>query len=85
MLRGKGLPLHSRIYILWRTDPLLDNDREINNETTAVARQHPARNNGRTFGGGAFYVVRSEAISCDRPSSNKPASYKIMRMNMFAV
>jgi hypothetical protein len=30
--------------------------------------QRPARNDGTTVGGGDFYVVRSEAISCDRSS-----------------
>jgi hypothetical protein len=29
--------------ILWRINPLLGNDRKTNNETTAVARQRPAR------------------------------------------
>jgi hypothetical protein len=28
-----------RFGILWRTDPFLGNDRETNNETTAVAKQ----------------------------------------------
>jgi hypothetical protein len=40
--------------------PLLGNDRETN-ETTTVARQRPARNNGSTVGSRVFYVVRSEA------------------------
>jgi hypothetical protein len=31
------------VNILWRIDPLLDNDREINSETTAVGRQRQAR------------------------------------------
>jgi hypothetical protein len=53
------------ILILWRILPLLGNDRETN-ETTAVARQRPARNNGNTVGGGVIYVVRPEAISRDR-------------------
>jgi hypothetical protein len=48
---------------------LLGNDRETNNETTAVARQRPPRNNGNTVGGGAFYVGRSEAKSRERLSS----------------
>jgi hypothetical protein len=47
----------------------LGNDRETNNEVTAIAKQRPARNNGNTFGSRVFYVVRSEAISRDRPSS----------------
>jgi hypothetical protein len=55
--------------ILWYTDPLQGNDREANNETTAVARHRPARNNGNTVGSNVFYVVCSEATSHDRPSS----------------
>jgi hypothetical protein len=55
--------------ILWHIDPLLGNDSETNNETTAFARLRPAHNNGSTVGGGVFYVVRSEAISHDRPNS----------------
>jgi hypothetical protein len=47
---------------MWHIDPLLGNNRETNNETTAVARQETARNNGSTVGRGVFYVVRSEAI-----------------------
>jgi hypothetical protein len=53
---------------LWHIDLLLGNNRETN-ETTAVARQRPARNNGSTVGSGVFYVVHSEAVSRDRPSS----------------
>jgi hypothetical protein len=34
--------------ILWRTDSLLSNAREINNETMTVARQHLSRKNGST-------------------------------------
>jgi hypothetical protein len=49
--------------ILWRRDLLLGNDRETNDETTAVARQRPALNNGSTAGGGVFCVVLS-----DRPT-----------------
>jgi hypothetical protein len=30
-------------FVLWRTDPLLDNDHETNNETTATAMQQPVR------------------------------------------
>jgi hypothetical protein len=30
-------------YILWHIDLLLSRDHETNNETTAVARQEPAR------------------------------------------
>jgi hypothetical protein len=56
------------IYILWHLYPLLGNDRETNNETTAVARQLPSRNNGSTGENGVFYVVRSEAKSRDRPN-----------------
>jgi hypothetical protein len=32
--------------VLWRIDPLLGNDRETNNQTTAVAMQRPALNSG---------------------------------------
>jgi hypothetical protein len=53
------------IYILWHIDPLLGNYREINNETTAVARQRPASNNGSTVGSVVFYMVLSETISRD--------------------
>jgi hypothetical protein len=56
-------------YIVWHIDQLLGKHRETNNETTAVARQRPARNSGCTAGSGVFCVVRSEAISHDRPSS----------------
>jgi hypothetical protein len=62
-------PDHVSIYTTWRIDPLIGNDRETNNETTAVAWQRPARNNGSNFGGRVFCVVRSEVISRDRPSS----------------
>jgi hypothetical protein len=48
--------------ILWHIDPLLDNDRETNNETRAVATHRPARNNGSTVGSGVFFVVLSEAL-----------------------
>jgi hypothetical protein len=41
---------------------MLGNDRDTNNETTAVVRQRPARNDGSTVGSGVFYVVLSEAI-----------------------
>jgi hypothetical protein len=34
--------------------PLLGKGRETNNETTAVARQRPARNNGSTVVKGVF-------------------------------
>jgi hypothetical protein len=36
--------------ILWHIDPLIDNDRETNNETMTVAKQRPARNKGSTLG-----------------------------------
>jgi hypothetical protein len=55
--------------ILWHIEPVLGNDGETNNETTAVARQRPARNNGSTVGSGVPFVVSSEAISRDRRSS----------------
>jgi hypothetical protein len=51
---------------MWRIDPLLRNDPEIN-EATAVVRQRPERKNGGTV----FYVVRPEAMSRDRQSSVK--------------
>jgi hypothetical protein len=54
------------VNILQHTDPLPGNDRETNNETTAVAMQRAARNNESTVGIGVSYVVRSEAISRDR-------------------
>jgi hypothetical protein len=54
---------------VWHIDPLIGNGRETNKETMAAARQRPARKNGSTVGSGVFYVVRSEAISLDRPSS----------------
>jgi uncharacterized protein YigE (DUF2233 family) len=47
--------------VLWRIDPLLGNARETKNETTAVAKQRPARNNESTLGGGVFYLVHSKA------------------------
>jgi hypothetical protein len=55
--------------ILWHIGPLLGNDRETNIDTTDVVRQCPVRNKGSTVGSGVFYVVRSETISRDRPSS----------------
>jgi hypothetical protein len=63
----KWLKWHLLVKILWYIDPLLGNNRETN-ETTAVARQRSARNNGNTDGSGVFYIVRSEAIWRDRPS-----------------
>jgi hypothetical protein len=51
---------------MWHVDPLIGNDRETNNETTAVARQRAARNIGSTVGSGVSYVVRSEVISRNR-------------------
>jgi hypothetical protein len=39
--------------ILWHVDPLLGNDREIGNNTTAVTRQRPVNGNGGT----AFSVL----------------------------
>jgi hypothetical protein len=47
---------------MWYIYPLLGNDRETNNEKTAVARQETACNSGSTAGSGVSYVVRSEAI-----------------------
>jgi hypothetical protein len=47
---------------LWHIDPLLGNDHETNNETTAVARQRPERNNGNIVGSSVFCMVSSEAI-----------------------
>jgi hypothetical protein len=54
---------------VWHIDRLLGNDRETNNETTAVARQRPPHNSGSTSGSGVSYVVRSEIIRLYRPSS----------------
>jgi hypothetical protein len=54
---------------LCNIDPLLGNDGEIKNETTAVARQVPARIYRSTTGSCVPYVVRSEAISRDRTIS----------------
>jgi hypothetical protein len=48
-------------FILWHIYPLLGNGRETNDETTAIATQRPASNNGSTVACGVFYVVRSEA------------------------
>jgi hypothetical protein len=48
---------------LWHVDMLLDN------ETTAVAKQRPARNNESNDGSRVFCVLRSEAISRDRTCS----------------
>jgi hypothetical protein len=56
---------------LWHTDLLLGNDRGISNEITTVATQRPARNDEGTVGSGVLYVVRSESISLDRPSSEE--------------
>jgi hypothetical protein len=47
---------------MWYIDPSLGNDRETNNETTAVARHETACNNGSTVGSGVFYVVRSRVM-----------------------
>jgi hypothetical protein len=41
--------------MLWHVDRLIGNDRKTNNETTVVARQRLARNNGSTVGRGIFY------------------------------
>jgi hypothetical protein len=43
-------------------EPLLRNDREINNETTAVAIQRLAHSNRNTAGSDFFCVVRSETM-----------------------
>jgi hypothetical protein len=40
------------VVVLWHIDPLLGNDRETNNDVTAVTRQRPARSNGNTVGSG---------------------------------
>jgi hypothetical protein len=37
------------IYIMWHVDPLLGNDREMDDRTVAVARQRPANNRGIVF------------------------------------
>jgi hypothetical protein len=41
--------LEVKIYILWYIHPLLDNDRETNNETMVVARQRPIEQQQRVF------------------------------------
>jgi hypothetical protein len=66
----------NKIYrkILWHIDPLLGNDRETNNETTAVARQRPTRNNGSTVESCVFYVVHFEAVGLNGPSSTQLGS-----------
>jgi hypothetical protein len=55
--------------ILWHIDIVLGSYREMNNETTAVVRQRSARKNGIAVGNGVFYVVRSDTVLRDRPSS----------------
>jgi hypothetical protein len=60
--------LHIFGKMLWRVSTLLGNDGETN-ETTEFARQMPAINNGITVRSGILYVIRTEAISRDRPSS----------------
>jgi hypothetical protein len=57
------------VFLLWHTGPWLDNDRETNNETIAVVRQRPARNDGSTVWSGVFNVNRFEVVSRDWPSS----------------
>jgi hypothetical protein len=52
---------HCICYILWHIDPLLGNDRETNNEITAVARQPPVCNIGSTVGSSVFCVEFSVA------------------------
>jgi hypothetical protein len=42
-IKIKPLSTSHQYFILWGIDPLLVNDREINNETTAVSRQCPTR------------------------------------------
>jgi hypothetical protein len=56
---------------------LLGNRFVSTNNTGAVARQQPARNNGSTVGSGAFYVVRPEAISLHRQSSKEFSEFQI--------
>jgi hypothetical protein len=41
----------------------------MHNSTGTVARQRTATNIGSTVGSGVLYVVRSEAVSLDQPSS----------------
>jgi hypothetical protein len=52
----------------WRTNPLLGNDRETNNESTAVLGGDP-RAAMEVLLIAVFSVVRSKATSRDRPSS----------------
>jgi hypothetical protein len=59
--------------ILWHMNPLLRNDRKTN-ETTVVVRQQPSSKKPSNVGSGVFYVVRSEAVSLDRPSNSAVGS-----------
>jgi hypothetical protein len=53
---------------MWRIDPFLGNDRETNNKTTAVARQHILNkqqfnyNNRGTVGNGVFYSISTMGL-----------------------
>jgi hypothetical protein len=71
------------LLILWHIDPLLSNDHNTSNETTTVARQRPACNIESTVGGSVFYVVRSEAISRDRPSSVSAVQCSAVELSVF--
>jgi hypothetical protein len=55
--------------VLWHLHPMLGNDRETDNETTAVARQRPTCNSESSVERDVFYVIRSKAVSRDRPFS----------------
>jgi hypothetical protein len=59
--------------VSYHVDMLLGNDCETNNETTAVARQWPARTNGSTVGSGARGSVVVEAL-CYKPEVRRIAS-----------
>jgi hypothetical protein len=54
---------------MWHTAPLLGNERQTNNKTTAAATQRPARNNGSAVRSSVFYVVHTEAVSLIQISS----------------
>jgi hypothetical protein len=77
--RGRDMKYIVTCYL--RSQPirgsLLGNSFVNRNSTGAVARQRPARNNGSTVGSGVFYVVRSEAISLHRQSSEQFSEFQI--------
>jgi hypothetical protein len=82
---------------LWHIDPLLGNDHETNNETTVNAGQQLRKYAAvmeTLLGRGpfatmevlleaVFFVVRSEAISLDRPSSFQLVQYSAVEWSEF--